>query len=680
MNKLYGSFAAKLIAVILLCLMALVFIASAIGAITVGTRDGYTGSFQNVEQSYYQSLGQDMLSQIGDAYEAGGLTEETESYFTENGSFWFEILDREKNVLLSNYEGGKTLWEGARIFQPSYHVLWTQDDWAENTFDDDISVVTPTPHPTADPETVPSTPAPAGEDRVSLRVRTHLTGETLSFESEEELNTWVMNNRVTVKGYLPDPLPESFSEAKELQALGLLFSWRYDLLWTGGLSLLLGVLLFIFLMNAAGHRKGTDKIVPGFVERIPFDVLTVLVGGAIVVCLMPLTGGWDWPEIAFVLVPVVLCAGLLLLFWFMSMAVRVKTRTLWSGCLVVRFFRWLRKGLGALLRHLPLLWKWALGLAAAALVDLIFRMNAVWSEARASTFWFLFWLLAAAATLYAVLAFKRLRKGAGEIADGNLLATVEEKHLVGDFKDHARDLNRIRDGLNAAVEERLKSERFRTELITNVSHDIKTPLTSIVNYVDLLQKEEPKTEKQQEYLEVLSRQSGKLKKLIEDLIEASKASTGNLTVDLQPCDLSILLDQTAGEYGEKLEQAGLELVLQKPEHPVTVKADGRHLWRVFDNLLNNIVKYAQPGTRVYLSLQERAGEALVTFRNISREPLNISAAELTERFVQGDASRHSDGNGLGLAIAMSLMRLQKGDLDIDLDGDLFKVTLRFPGT
>ena len=235
--------------------------------------------------------------------------------------------------------------------------------------------------------------------------------------------------------------------------------------------------------------------------------------------------------------------------------------------------------------------------------------------------------------------------------------SIDEKNLVLDFNDHAHDLNHIRDGLNEAVEQRMRSERFRTELITNVSHDIKTPLTSIVNYVDLLQKEEPKTEKQQEYLEVLSRQSAKLKKLIEDLIEASKASTGNLSVDLQPCDLSILLDQTAGEYGEKLENAGLELVLQKPETPVTVQADGRHLWRVFDNLLNNIVKYAMPGTRVYLSLQEQAGEARVTFRNISREPLNISAQELTERFVQGDASRHSDGNGLGLAIAMSLMKL-----------------------
>ena len=223
----------------------------------------------------------------------------------------------------------------------------------------------------------------------------------------------------------------------------------------------------------------------------------------------------------------------------------------------------------------------------------------------------------------------------------------------------------------------MKSERFRTELITNVSHDIKTPLTSIVNYVDLLQKEEPENEKQREYLEVLSRQSGKLKKLIEDLIEASKASTGNLAVDLEPCELGVLLDQTSGEYGEKLESAGLELVLQKPEKPVRVMADGRHLWRVFDNLLNNIVKYAQPGTRVYLSLSEENGKARVDFRNISREQLNISAQELTERFVRGDASRNTEGSGLGLAIAMSLMRLQKGNMDITVDGDLFKVSLSF---
>ena len=153
-----------------------------------------------------------------------------------------------------------------------------------------------------------------------------------------------------------------------------------------------------------------------------------------------------------------------------------------------------------------------------------------------------------------------------------------------------------------------------------------------------------------------------------------------MTVDLQPCDLSILLDQTAGEYAERLEKAQLDLVLQKPDTPVTVLADGRHLWRVFDNLMNNIVKYALPGTRVYLRLQESGGTAEVTFRNISRDALNMDAKDLTERFVRGDASRHTEGNGLGLAIAMNLMHLQKGEMDISLDGDLFKVTLRFPKT
>jgi signal transduction histidine kinase len=223
---------------------------------------------------------------------------------------------------------------------------------------------------------------------------------------------------------------------------------------------------------------------------------------------------------AIVLIPVVLGSGLLLLLWCMSFAVRVKLGNLWSGCLFVRFFRWLWRGASAIFRNLPILWKWGLGLAAVAFADLIFRMNAVWSENRATFFWFLFWLLAAAATLYAVLAFKRLRQGAKAIAEGDLSYKVEDKNLLWDFKDHAHDLNHIRDGMNTAVEERMKSERFRTELITNVSHDIKAPLTSIVNYVDLLSKEQPENETQREYIEVLQRQSGKLKKLIEDLIEA----------------------------------------------------------------------------------------------------------------------------------------------------------------
>ena len=670
MKKLYGSFAAKLIAVILLCLLALGFVASFSGALIVNEMDGYTTDAKSFLNGIAQNEARSYAYGIGSTFLHGG----NPGNISTEPNLRFTILDDSGKVLWSDYEGEETLVETSTTIQPDYTVdyIFTQaSEVNEDSEGDQYAAASSTQRPV-------ETDDAQAEGEQTWYVTAYPNREQYTFHSEEDLNAWLSEQTITVKGYV---LADLQSYGHTWTRLGLsqtLYSWRFAFLWIAGLSLILGVLVFIFLLCAAGHRKNTEEIVPSFVEKIPFDVFTLLVIAAIAIFMTPILAGFDWPEILFALIPCILLIGLSFLLWCLSFAVRVKLGTLWSGCLIVRFFRWLRHGFAAVLRHLPILWKWGLGLAAAAFVDLIFRMNAVWSENRATFFWFLFWLLAAAVTLYAVLAFRRLRLGAKEIASGNMNYSIDEKNLVLDFKDHAHDLNHIRDGLNEAVEQRMRSERFRTELITNVSHDIKTPLTSIVNYVDLLQKEEPKTEKQQEYLEVLSRQSGKLKKLIEDLIEASKASTGNLSVDLQPCDLSILLDQTAGEYGEKLENAGLELVLQKPESPVTVQADGRHLWRVFDNLLNNILKYAMPGTRVYLSLQEQAGEARVTFRNISREPLNISAQELTERFVQGDTSRHSDGNGLGLAIAMSLMKLQKGDLEIEVDGDLFKVSLRFP--
>ena len=279
--------------------------------------------------------------------------------------------------------------------------------------------------------------------------------------------------------------------------------------------------------------------------------------------------------------------------------------------------------------------------------------------------------------VYLLACVKRLRTGASKIAQGDMNYSIDTKYMHGDLLDHANDLNSIRDGISKAVNERMKSEHFKTELITNVSHDIKTPLTSIVNYVDLLSKEDIENEKAKEYIEVLQRQSARLKKLTEDLVEASKASTGNLAVNLERCELGVLLDQTAGEYGEKLSAQGLELILKKPEESVTVMADGRHLWRILDNLMNNICKYAQPGTRVYLNLEKRENKAVMTFRNVSKYQLNISGDELMERFVRGDSSRNTEGSGLGLSIARSLAQLQGAQLDLLVDGDLFKVTVTF---
>lgn len=294
------------------------------------------------------------------------------------------------------------------------------------------------------------------------------------------------------------------------------------------------------------------------------------------------------------------------------------------------------------------------------------------------TLWIVIKILEIAAAFVLLLQMKQLQNGSRMLAEGKLDNKLDTSHMFWEFKKHGDYLNQIGDGMTIALEERLKSEHFKSELITNVSHDIKTPLTSIINYVNLLQKENITSEAAVEYLEVLERQSARLKKLIEDLIEASKASTGNLTVTLEECDIGILLTQTVGEFEEKLSQNQLDLIAQSPESPVIIRVDNRHLWRIFDNLMNNICKYAQPGTRVYINWEANEQEIHILFRNTSKYALNISGEELMERFVRGDTSRNTEGNGLGLSIAQSLAELMNGTLTIYVDGDLFKVVLTFP--
>lgn len=279
-----------------------------------------------------------------------------------------------------------------------------------------------------------------------------------------------------------------------------------------------------------------------------------------------------------------------------------------------------------------------------------------------------------------ILAFTARCKAGMVLADLVVLRLLRllSRGALPELKRHAANLNSVQQGIQQAVEEKMKSERLKTQLITNVSHDIKTPLTSIVNYVDLLKKEEMPSDAAREYLAVLDRQSQRLRKLTEDLVEASKASTGNIPVSLAPTDLNVLLSQVCGEYQQRLEKQVLEPVLSLCEPGAAAMADGRLLWRVLDNLMSNICKYAMPGTRVYLTTEKEGDTARMVVRNISRYPLNISADELTERFVRGDSSRSTEGSGLGLSIATSLMSLQGGGFRLIIDGDLFKVTLTLP--
>ena len=248
--------------------------------------------------------------------------------------------------------------------------------------------------------------------------------------------------------------------------------------------------------------------------------------------------------------------------------------------------------------------------------------------------------------------------------------------MFWEFKNHAEQLNSIGDGMQKAVEAQLKNERLKTELITNVSHDIKTPLTSIINYVDLLKKEELNNETAAGYLEILDRQSARLKKLTEDLVEASKADTGNIPVHFEKTDVSVLLAQVTGEYEEKLAAKNLQIVPDIRSH-AQIMADGRLLQRIFENLLGNVCKYAMENTRVYLTCEDDGNEVQISFKNISKYPLNLTSDELTERFVRGDSSRNTEGSGLGLSIAKSLARLQNAQLHLYIDGDLFKAMIRF---
>lgn len=368
----------------------------------------------------------------------------------------------------------------------------------------------------------------------------------------------------------------------------------------------------------------------------------------------------------------------------LTTAARLKTKTFVSSMVCTRIIMFLWRGIKKLgrniLKAVKILWSSIniygryLGVfAAAAFLELI----VCFSESLGLVVFVLFVekLIFGAILVVACINLSKLKKAGNEIAAGNMDFEVDTKGMLGAFREHGENLNSIRSGMANAVEESLKSERMKTELITNVSHDIKTPLTSIINYVDLLEKENLDNEKAGEYIQVLDRQSARLKKLIQDLIDAAKASTGNIDVTLEKTDVNVAINQALGEFEDKLAARNIKTIIKSDKEEYFVIADGRHLWRVMENLINNIVKYALEGSRVYIDVKEQDEYISVTFKNISKEELNISGDELMERFVRGDSSRNTEGSGLGLSIARSLMELQKGKMEIIVDGDLFKVVL-----
>ncbi len=460
-------------------------------------------------------------------------------------------------------------------------------------------------------------------------------------------------------------------------ALDACYSLRY---WIYPILLLLVVLFlycFINLLATAGRRPNSDELYPGRLDWCPTDVLAVALLLLAALWFSQVNGNWYWNGLLRSLLTAIvfLYTGLGLLMLVTS---RIKRRCLLKNTLVFKVCRFFFRAIRAIIRNLPLIWKSLLLSAALGLWNFIMLVFIDPYPELSLLMFFAETIGLTGLMLWTAISLRKLQKAGKALAEGDLSYHVDAAYLLGDLKGHGEDLNSIADGMSKAVRRQLQSERMKTELITNVSHDIKNPLTSIINYSELITQESCGNAHHAEYAQVLGRKAEHLKRLLEDLVEVSKASTGNLDVDLSPCQAGVLLEQLAGEFQERCQQADLILVTRQPEEPLTILADSRRIWRVFENLMGNACKYSLPGSRVYLSLEKRGDAAVFTFRNTSREALDISPDELIERFVRGDSARSTEGNGLGLSIAQSLTSLQGGEMNLGIDGDLFKVTLSFP--
>ena len=497
--------------------------------------------------------------------------------------------------------------------------------------------------------------------------------------------------------------------------------WRHELEVSValGVCLVLFAALAVYLCMAAGRKPGSEEIRPGGLNCIPLDIyLAAVVLGAAgyVFCaaeglgyfiqqsMLTFLSIYGYGLYAWCLLFVGFCFACAAQFkapnfyWWrrsvtglcwriavwcwhfgwkcLGWAYKILwTVTIglvgWAWKTIKKFFSWLIGWVRKLYGLLPLSWQWLVG---GLLVGGCTFPGLLWDS---SLLLFISFAIALAVVIYSANVYATLLEAAKRMRGGDLEIKVDEKLMIGGFKDMAQELNGLSDVVMVAAQKQMRSERMRTELITNVSHDIKTPLTSIINYVDLLQKPHS-PEDAQSYLEVLSRQSNRMKRLIDDLIELSKASTGNITVNLTTMDAVETVNQALGEFTDKLEAAHLMPVFRAPKEPLYIHADGRLAWRAMSNLLSNAAKYAQPDTRLYVDMVAVDGKVCISFKNISRDSLNISADELMERFVRGEASRSQEGSGLGLNIAKSMMELQHGALELLVDGDLFKATLIFP--
>lgn len=695
------------------------------------SRDDYTSwlydRHQNMARNLADQVMQDYAGQFSKCPQ--WLLEETGyAYAIENGKSWYDLADEDWYYTVIDPSGKEVASTMKELEDPlvfmfgdmhsAYPVIVTPPETPtpETTVPEVTAGTEMIPDQTEVPaETEPATPtaqptepvvattevwaaAPYNEDEYFNIHGNPFTGEEV-WVQYDVLEHYQVN--IAIRG---DFVHYYISGGISQTIMKHLFALRYALIIAVAACLLLFVVVFIFLLSIAGKDPKTGEANPRALNKLPLDLY---LAAAVAITILGCIGAFELLQMLFdnggynVLMIVLLCGcgiGVATtdIGFFTAVAAQFKVSGgFWwkhSVCgrllkLVWKFLRivfgYVKKpfaAVGQVIRTtygmLPVMWEWIAvgGFLGLILVIFCSACSSHWYTISPMVVWC---LLFAALVIYCGYCYGAIYKGIRRMKEGDLNEKIDTQWMYGSFKKIAEDLNALADVVILAAEKQLKAERMKAELITNVSHDIKTPLTSVINYVDLLQ--QPHTEQEgEQYLEVLSRQSTRLKKLVEDLMDMSKASSGNMAVNVTTVDAVETVNQALGEFADKLEGANLTPVFRAPENQLQMQADGRLTWRVLSNILSNVVKYALPGTRVYLDLKQEERWVVLSVKNISREELNISAEELTERFVRGDASRNTEGSGLGLNIAQSLMRLQRGSLELTVDGDLFKVTLIFP--
>ena len=726
---------------VLLCAVSLLCSLGAIAGIAVmEQQDLYEEDFEQLlldsKEKTLQSIAYDIAMRYASDY-LGGCDQTAVSNYYGSPAYsqylyrekiGWDILDEDGTLLYASYRNGIS-WDTVEIpvTGGSYLRMIGSAEPAED------SATTPA-EPGQEPPTAP-TEMPEEKTQDAYFFQDPESGEYFAYELvHEPMPAW------TVVLYLQ---PTAWKEATFYEALLLVWQHRYGLFWILGIGLLLFAVTAVYLCCAAGRKPGSDEIRAGGFNALPLDLYLVCAAGILALDARIFDELIHWFSLSYTgMFFVIVCAGVVPCFLFVAFcfacaaqfkegggrwwrksvigfaaitAVELlwKAVTVWtpaaalwawnavktvgrfsrsiltvtweavSGCAlglwrtVTHAFWWVAAKAERVYALLPVTWQWIL--AGFAMAGILFLGFLSASSYHNNGFGLLLCVgICLVMVLYGAHAFGILLEGAKRMSRGELENKVSDRLLIGAFREFAEDLNALADVTKEAAQKEMRSERMKTELITNVSHDIKTPLTSIINYVDLLQK--PHTpEEEAQYLEVLGRKSQQLKKLIQDLMEMSKASTGNMAVHPEQVDAAETVTQALGEFDRKLTQSRLTPVFTPPAEKILMRADGRLAWRVLNNLLGNAVKYALPGTRLYVILERSRDRVLISLKNVSAEPLNMDPEELMERFVRGDASRNSEGSGLGLNIAKSLMEVQGGTLTLTVDGDLFKATLSFPG-